>query len=221
MYISHASLKDNHQFRLNWFQHLSKSQTADLAWLKMSIQLWSRIENKHVECLTETWVLSHDFLKLKMQPETHTTTEVLVKKLPLASRLEQMSSKDPRPSLFHQNPPFLLYFLILWTELLSCFLEQYAKEIATLCYSTDSCNFFPPPGHRPLVRERLRGKKAEQWKQRNNRQRWLWQSLPSTLFLLLLWLLLLRVRAAAIGCRDNAWRNTRQGGKKEIRWIQS
>ena len=160
MYISHASLKDNHQFRLNWFQHLSKSQTADLAWLKMSIQLWSRIENKHVEWLTETWALSHDFLKLKTQPETHTTTEVLVKKLPLASRLEQMSSEDPRPSLFHQKPPFLLYFLILWTELLSCFLEQCAKEIAALCYSTDSCNFFPPPGHRPLGRERLRGKKS-------------------------------------------------------------
>ena len=96
-----------------------------------------------------------------MQPETHRTTEVLVKKLPLASRLEQMSSKDPHPSLFHQNPPFLLYFLILWTKLLSCFLKQCAKEIATLCYSTDSYNFFPPPGHRPLVRERFRKKKKK------------------------------------------------------------
>ena len=222
MYISHASLKDNHQFRLNWFQHLSKSQTADLAWLKMSIQLWSRKKNKHVERLTETWALSRDFLKLKMQPETHTTTEVLVKKLPLASRLEQMSSEDPRPSLFHQNPPFLLYFLILWTELLSCFLKQCAKEIATLCYSTDS-QFFPSSWTQATSKGKTqeKKKKAQQWKQRNNRQRWLWQSLPSTLFLLLLWLLLSRVRVAAIGCRDNAWRNTRQGGKKEIRWIQS
>lgn len=105
--------------------------------------------------------MSHDFLKLKMQPEAHRTTEVLVKKLPLASRLEQISFKDPHPSLFHQNPPFLLYFLILWTKLLSCFLKQCAKEIATLCYSTDSYNFFPPPGHRPLVRERFREKKKK------------------------------------------------------------
>lgn len=85
----------------------------------------------------------------------------LVKKLPLASRLEQISFKDPHSSLFHQNPPFLLYFLILWTKLLSCFLKQCAKEIATLCYSTDSYNFFPPPGHRPLVRERFREKKKK------------------------------------------------------------
>lgn len=160
MYMSHASLKDNHQFRLNWFQHLSKSQTADLAWLKMSIQLWSRKKNKHVQRLTETWALSRDFLKLKMQPETHTTTEVLVKKLPLASRLEQMSSEDPRPSLFHQNPPFLLYFLILWTELLSCFLKQCAKEIATLCYSTDS-QFFPSSWTQATSKGKTQGKKKK------------------------------------------------------------
>lgn len=40
-HISHASLNDLKKtitdFRLNWFQHLSKSQTADLALLKISI----------------------------------------------------------------------------------------------------------------------------------------------------------------------------------------
>lgn len=96
-------------FRLNQFQHLSKSQTADLALLKFFHLVVELNKNKQMESLTDEYDFSHDFLKPKMQQKTKTPPppphpEVLAKKLPLACSLEQSPQTTPLtlpPEPFH------------------------------------------------------------------------------------------------------------------------
>ena len=143
-HISHASLNDLKKTITNsgWTDFNIWANHKQQIWpgLKFPSSCWAEQKINKRENLREEWDFSHDFLKLKMQQETNTTTKVLAKKLPLASRLKQ-SPKTPAPSLSHQNLPLLLYFLISRNVSLSCLSKQCARKTATLYYSSNSCNF--------------------------------------------------------------------------------
>lgn len=64
-----------------------------------------------------------------MQQKTNTTTEVAAKKLPLASRLEQTTSKDTDPPAPHPTLPPEPFTLAVFPNFTDCIAELFIKTV--------------------------------------------------------------------------------------------
>lgn len=118
-----------------------------------------------MESLTDEYDFSHDFLKPKMQQKTNTTPPHPHPKSLQRNCLWHLvwsSLPRPPPSNSHQSPSTLALSPNFVDWIAELFIKQRAIKTASLYYSVNSCDFLPPPGQRPLVRESLRkGKKKK------------------------------------------------------------